>query len=196
MKSVIRIFILPFSLLINCYPAASEELIDRDSPRESTPTHSDGKLTLNNTGLSNTDLSNTSASIESLSPELRALLSKEMVAIQQGMMAVIPAYVSGNWSEIEQIARQIKNSYILKQSLTDHQLHELHNSLPEGFIKQDQHFHYLSGMLEHAASNKKTELVGFYFSKMSESCVSCHSQYATHRFPALTPASKATERLH
>jgi len=134
--------------------------------------------------------------IESLSPELRALLSKEMVAIQQGMMAIIPAYVSGNWNKIEQIAERIKNSYILKQSLTDHQLHELHNSLPEGFIKQDQHFHYLSGMLEHAASNKKAELVGFYFSKMSESCLSCHSQYATHRFPALAPSSKAAEHLH
>jgi hypothetical protein len=103
--------------------------------------------------------------IESLSPELRALLSKEMVAIEQGMMAVIPAYVSGNWSEIEQIARQIKNSYILKQSLTDHQLHELHSSLPQGFIKQDQHFHYLSGMLEHAASNKKQSSSAFIFPK-------------------------------
>jgi hypothetical protein len=134
--------------------------------------------------------------IESLSPELRTLLSKEMVAIQQGMTAIIPAYVSGSWSEIEQIARRIKNSYILKQSLTDHQLHELHSTLPEGFIKQDQHFHYLSGMLEHAASNKKAELVGFYFSKMSESCVSCHSQYASHRFPALAPSSKAAKHLH
>jgi len=122
--------------------------------------------------------------IESLSPELRELLKKEMLALQKGMMSIIPAYAAGNWSEIESIAHKMKNSYILKQSLTDEQAKELHASLPESFIKLDQEFHYLSGMLNHAAKNKKSELVGFYFSKLSEACVSCHSQYAVHKFPA------------
>lgn len=125
--------------------------------------------------------------IESLSPELRELLKKEMLALQNGMMSVIPAYVAGNWSEIASIAHKMKNSYILKQRLTDEQIKELHASLPEAFIKLDQQFHYLSGMLNHAAKNKKAELVGFYFSKLSESCVSCHTQYAAHRFPAFAP---------
>ncbi len=182
MKPTIKILNTIFILIIATYSQAyGEGLIHHDTA---------------NHDKKNTELNADGSSLASLSPELRALLSKEMVAIEQGMMAIIPAYVSGSWSEIEQIAQQIKNSYILKQSLTDHQLHELHSSLPEGFIKQDQHFHYLSGMLEHAASNKKAELVGFYFSKISESCLSCHSQYATHRFPALTPNNKATEHLH
>ena len=127
------------------------------------------------------------SSIESLSPELRELLKNEMLALQKGMMSIIPAYVAGNWSEIENIAHKMKNSYILKQSLTDEQVKELHTSLPESFIKLDQQFHYLSGMLNHAAKNKKPELVGFYFSKLSESCVSCHAQYAVHKFPAFAP---------
>jgi len=38
--------------------------------------------------------------IESLSPELRDLLQKEMAALQNGMMSKIPAYVSGSWNEI------------------------------------------------------------------------------------------------
>ncbi len=133
---------------------------------------------------------------ETLSPALRGLLGKEMRAIEQGMMAIIPAYASGNWGEIERIASKIKHSYILKQSLTQEQRHELHTSLPEGFIKEDEHFHYLSGMLAHAASVKKTELVGFYFSKMSEACASCHSQYATYKFPGLATKQEAPEHGH
>ncbi len=134
--------------------------------------------------------------VETLSPELRELLTKEMQALQNGMMSVIPAYVSGNWREIESIAHKMKSSYILKQSLTKEQMHELHTSLPDSFIKLDQHFHYLSGMLEHAAKNKKTELVGFYFSKLSETCVSCHTQYATHKFPAFAPVKKTDDHSH
>ena len=122
--------------------------------------------------------------VESLSPELRALLVKEMQALQKAMMAVIPAYVSGNWKEIEAIASKMEGSYILKQSITDKQVEELHRLLPESFITLDQEFHYYAGMLSHVASKGKSELVGFYFSKLNESCVSCHSQYATHRFPA------------
>jgi len=122
--------------------------------------------------------------IEALSPELRDLLKKEMSALQEGMMSIIPAYISGNWQEIETISLKMKNSYILKQNITKKQIQELHSSLPNEFIKKDKEFHYLAGMLNHAAENKKSELIGFYYSKLSESCVSCHSQYATHRFPS------------
>ena len=144
----------------------------------------------------NTEPKPDSSPVESLSPELRGLLSKEMRAIQQGMVEIIPAYASGNWEKIASIAHQIKNSYILKQNLTIEQKHELHTSLPESFVKEDQRFHYLAGMLEHVASNTNAELVGFYFAKMNESCVSCHSQYATHRFPAFVPGNETRKHSH
>jgi len=121
--------------------------------------------------------------VESLSDELRDLLSKEMIALQNGMKSIIPAYVSGNWSEIENTARQMKNSYILSQKLSKAQAKELHSSLPHAFVKKDQRFHYLAGMLEHAAKMEKPELINFYFSEMNESCVSCHQSYAKHKFP-------------
>jgi len=123
--------------------------------------------------------------VEVLSPDLRGVLSQEMNALQSGMMSIIPKYISGNWAEIESTARKMKNSYILKQSLTKKQLKELHSGLPHAFIEKDQQFHYFAGMLAHAAKNKKPELVNFYFSKMNESCFSCHSKFATHNFPAL-----------
>ena len=128
--------------------------------------------------------------VEGLSDSLRKLLSEEMLALQSGMMAIIPAYNSGNWSEIATIAEKMKNSYILKQSLTENQIKELHSKLPHDFIKQDQRFHYLAGMLEHAAKNKKPELINFYFSEMNESCVNCHAAFATHKFPALDATKK------
>jgi hypothetical protein len=136
------------------------------------------------------------AEVESLSPDLRALLAKEMLALQNGMQSIIPAYSSGNWSEIARIAEQMENSYILKQSLTDDQKEELHTSLPGSFIKLDQHFHYLAGMLNHVAKEEKSELVGFYFAKLNEACVSCHSQYAIHKFPAFDKRTLSNEHSH
>lgn len=137
-----------------------------------------------------------SPGVEALSPELRELLTKEMLALQNGMTDIIPAYISGDWSTIENIAHKMKHSYILKQRLTSEQIEELHSSLPNSFIKLDQQFHYLAGMLEHVAQKKKVELVGFYFSKLSEACVSCHTQYATHKFPAFAPAEQNNGHSH
>ncbi len=134
--------------------------------------------------------------VEALSRGLRDLLSQEMIALQNGMMSIIPAYNSGNWEEIETTASKIKSSYILKQSLTESQVKELHSVLPHAFIEKDQRFHYLAGMLEHAAKNNKVELINFYFSEMNESCVSCHTVFATHKFPALSSKVKKGEHTH
>jgi exonuclease VII large subunit len=136
------------------------------------------------------------SAIEALSPELRALLSKEMQALQQGMISIIPAYIAGNWGEIATTAEKMQASYILKQNLTQPQMHELHSKLPPAFIQLDQQFHYLAGMLKHVASEKKSELVGFYFAKLSESCLSCHSQYASHKFPAFAKQEMKSKAEH
>lgn len=138
----------------------------------------------------------TVSGVEALSPGLRELLVEEMVALEDGMMSVIPAYASGNWSEIAEIADKMEKSYILKKNLTDEQKKELHTSLPCAFIKLDQQFHYLAGMLNHAAKSQKPELVGFYFSKLVESCVTCHADYATHKFPAFVPEKQAEGHSH
>ena len=84
----------------------------------------------------------------------------------------------------------------MKQKLTKKQAKELHSVLPPAVIEKDQRFHYLSGMLEHAAKNKKGELINFYFSEMNESCVDCHFVFANHRFPALSSKNKKGDHLH
>ena len=136
------------------------------------------------------------SAVESLSPEIRELLSKEMLLVQEGMMEIIPAYSEGNTIEIASIAKQIKESFILKQKLTKEQRQELHSKLPAKFLELDERFHYNAGMLEHAADMKKHELIGFYFSQLSEACAGCHSQYAMHRFPHLMENPKHEEHKH
>ncbi|MBL4567031.1 MAG: hypothetical protein JKY85_03250 [Porticoccus sp.] len=144
----------------------------------------------------NRDGSENAVGVEALLRDLRDLLSQEMQALQSGMMSIIPSYNSGNWGEIETTAGKMKNSYILKQRLTESQLKELHSVLPDAFIEKDQRFHYLAGMLEHAAKNKKPELINFYFSEMNESCVSCHAIFATHKFPALSSKGEKGAHTH
>jgi cytochrome c556 len=123
--------------------------------------------------------------VQDLSPELRSLLNKEMLSLQEGMKSIFPAYISGDLDEVAKIASKIKNSYILKQQITDAQKRELKAKLPALFLQSDQKFHKYADMLEHVSREKNIELVGFYYAKLSESCVSCHSQYATHRFQKL-----------
>ena len=139
---------------------------------------------------------NHNAGISSLSPELQKLFSKEMVQLNLGMQKIMSAYISGQWSSIVPIAKKMENSYVLKQNLSKHQMHELHSKLPKGFIALDEKFHYYSGMLSHVAGMKKTELIGFYFAKMGETCVSCHSVYATKKFPSFASQIKSGEHQH
>lgn len=134
--------------------------------------------------------------VESLSPKLRALLKQEMLAIQEGMENIVPAFASGDLEEVSDIAGKINRSFILKQKITDSQKHELHEKLSKGFILKDQQFHKYAGMLEHVSKENHTELVGFYYSKLLESCVGCHSEHAGHRFPIFTNEAAKEERHH
>jgi hypothetical protein len=120
-----------------------------------------------------------------LSPGLLALLNQEMGLIQQGMMDMIPAIAAGEWEKVAATGQKIKESFILKQKLTDAQKEELHRVLPEQFIEMDMEFHKSAGMLAHAAEMKNADVVNFYFYKMNAACVSCHGKYAAERFPGL-----------
>ena len=64
-----------------------------------------------------------------LSPELLALLNQEMGLIQQGMMDMLPAISAGEWDKVSAIGLKIKESFILKQELTEAQKEELHRVL-------------------------------------------------------------------
>ncbi len=120
-----------------------------------------------------------------LSPELGQLLAREMIAIQSGMQALVPAIAAGEWGEVAEIGQRIHDSYILKQELSEAQSEELHHALPQAFKELDHSFHHSAGMLAHAAENKNADVVNFYFFKLNQGCVACHAKYATRRFPGL-----------
>ena len=131
--------------------------------------------------------------VESLSAEVRTILKKEMVAVDLAMKDIISANTEGDLKKIASIAKQIQDSFILKQSLTKHQKHELHTKLTADFIRQDQQFHYMAGMLSHAAEMNKPELINFYYSELFEACSSCHKSYAEHRFPHFSSEANSSE---
>ena len=86
--------------------------------------------------------SQTSQGIQ-LSPRLRALLNQEMGLIQQGIMDMVPAIAAGEWGKVSALGQKIKESFILKQKLTDAQKDELHRVLPQQFIEMDMTRTYL-----------------------------------------------------
>lgn len=130
-----------------------------------------------------------------LSPGLTRLLQQEMQAIQKGMQSLIPAIVSGNREAIAETGDNIQHSYIMKQQLSAQHMQEL-QQLPPAFRELDQSFHRYAGMLAHAARMKNTEVVNFYFYKLTDTCVACHSRFAANRFPDLTPADDHGEQHH
>jgi hypothetical protein len=125
--------------------------------------------------------------VEALSAPLRAALSQEMVALQNGMIGIVPAFVAGDWALVSKTARKMEESHILRQVLSAEQREQLHRLLPARFLEMDAQFHALAGMLAHAADNRKPELAAFYYSRMLEACTACHTRYATGKFPALAP---------
>ncbi len=118
-----------------------------------------------------------------LTPDLQQLLTREMLAIQAGMQALVPAIAAGEWDKIAETGRKIHDSYILRQEISEAQLEELHRALPAEFVGMDHSFHQAARNLAHAAEQKNAEVVGFYFFKLNEGCVSCHSKFATGKFP-------------
>jgi len=128
--------------------------------------------------------------------EVKQLFLQEMASLQAGMSSLVPAIVSGNWDEIAATGEQMNDSYIMKHKLSASQRKAIHQSLPPAFIEMDRGFHRSAGMLAHAAKKKNSELVNFYFYRLVDTCVACHSKYATDRFPELVEDNKQGSPHH
>jgi hypothetical protein len=131
-----------------------------------------------------------------LSHDLKVILNQEMREIEEGMMKIIPAISAGNWETIADIAKNIKDSFILKQKLTKQQIEELHHSLSAEFVEMDQNFHSTAGKLAHAAHQQDGELVNFYFYKLHSQCMTCHSKYASKRFSSFQKIQQDKSHHH
>jgi len=122
--------------------------------------------------------------------DIKQLLKKEMLAVEKGMQKLISTIAAGDWQQTAVIGKQIQASYLMKQELSDEQLKHLHHILPEQFVKLDHSFHHYAGMLAHAAEVKNAELISFYFYKMNDSCIQCHSSYAQSKFTGFSASTE------
>ena len=120
-------------------------------------------------------------SVQSLSSDVRALLSQEMLQIEQGMHKIFSHMVRGEYKEVNKLALKIRDSFILKKKLTKAQKAQI-KQLPKAFLTLDHSFHEAAGDLANAAEFGDKDTVVEYYQKMSAKCVECHSRFATYRF--------------
>jgi len=131
-----------------------------------------------------------------LSDNATKLLREEMQHIQSAMQSLVPALAQADWPTIKELGKQIKHTFIFKQKMSEHELHQLHVALPQQFQELDSSFHHYAGMLSHVAEEADMELTQFYFSKMMQTCASCHSRYASQRFPQYLQKNKHKQNDH
>lgn len=139
---------------------------------------------------------NESMGVQTLSSQLRGVLSQEMLALEKAMKEILSSMLAGDYETIEKTAVNIKNSFILKQKITSSQKKELHTKLPQNFIEQDRAFHNDAQMLQHVSSMKNPELTSFYFNKMLNACVSCHQTFAQEKFLKFESLSQTMSEDH
>ncbi len=118
-----------------------------------------------------------------LSKKLRRLLSAEMNSVQKGMTSLSIAIPAGKWNEIVEVTGKMHKGYIMKEKLSQKEMEEFNRSLPEGYQSIDREYREMVDQIENAAKNRRGEQVSFYFYRLTESCIQCHAQYATKRFP-------------
>lgn len=130
----------------------------------------------------------------SLFPETRAVLIEEMKAISKAMGRIHTAVVTGDHPTVAREARNIHDSFVLQQELSDAQREEIGTELPPDFIKADRAFHLLAERLAQAGDDGNPALERLWFQEMTRACQACHADYAGARFPGLVPdGSGATE---
>ena len=118
-----------------------------------------------------------------LTDRLKELLINEMQQVAEATGKLALAIAAGDHATAKQLSIAVRDSFILKKSLTAQDKKELMSAVSPEFVALDKRFHSTAGKLAHAAEMKDSELQGFYYSKMLESCVACHSHFASDRFP-------------
>ena len=126
-----------------------------------------------------------------LTPRLKGLLADEMQQVAEATGQIALAIAAGDHASVSQLAAAVRDSFILKQSLTEQDKKDLMGAVPAEFVALDRYFHELAGKLAMQADVKDSELQNFYFSRMLATCTECHAQFAADQFPGF--AAKRAE---
>lgn len=122
-----------------------------------------------------------------LSNDLLDLLRQEMLDIAKGIQTIALSLAIADWKSIQDTSIRIRDSYIMNRNLTPKQARELEQTLPEKFKELDAELHHRAEKLATAADAHDRELAVFQYSRLIESCTTCHSSYAGKRFPGFAP---------
>ncbi len=120
-----------------------------------------------------------------LTPRLKKLLATEMQQVSKATAELAVAIACGDHGTVSDLGEKVRDSFILKQSLTPEDKKDLIAAVPPAFIAMDKQFHGLAGKLSGAGRGGDSELQGFYYARMLDACVQCHSRYASDRFSGL-----------
>ncbi len=118
-----------------------------------------------------------------MSADLRKLLQEEMLELLTGTQTIAASLPVANWKGITVTSARMRHSYVLERKLTRSQEDEL-SRLPDEFKALDEAFHLRAEKLERAAAARDAEAVAFQFSRLLETCTTCHTKFANTKFPA------------
>jgi len=119
----------------------------------------------------------------SLTPRLQQLLQQEMQSIHAASQQILTSMIEGNDARTAELAQQIHDSFILRQSMTEEDKADFMRTVPQDFVAIDRAFHATAAELAQAARDSDRERQHAAFARMIESCTDCHAQFATARFP-------------
>lgn len=118
-----------------------------------------------------------------LTPKLQDLLRKEMLSVNDASQEILAALVTGDDARVAELAQQIHDSFILRQSMTPADKADLIAAVPQGFVQQDRAFHEIAATLAQAARSGDRAQQKQQFDRLIGACSACHTLYATDRFP-------------
>ncbi len=117
-----------------------------------------------------------------LTDRLKELLATEMAQVGEATSELAHAIATGDHETVKDLGARVRDSFILKQSLTPEDKKDLVGAVPKAFLVLDKRFHGMAGKMALAAEAKDTELELFYYGQMLEACTQCHARFASDRF--------------
>lgn len=118
-----------------------------------------------------------------LPDSLLSALRAEMQQIEAAMGSLLSQLAQAQAAPAAATARNIENTFILKQELSEAALQQLVSLLPGPFLTLDRGFHENAARLATAAEKGDFNGAIDLYNQMSRACINCHQQYATKRFP-------------
>jgi hypothetical protein len=116
----------------------------------------------------------------------RLMLRQEMVQVEATARRLASHLVRGESELAAGAAAAIRDTLVLERSLTPAQREELRQQLPPGYRQHEEDFRRTAGALSAVAAAGDLEEGARLYGRLLDTCLACHSRYASGRFPGFT----------